>query len=40
MALVSIVYSLLSGFSSTNQLDSIKGIEGNIQNVPYSLCVQ
>lgn len=32
LALVSIVYSLQSGYSSYNQLDSIKSIEGNIQN--------
>lgn len=30
LALVSIVYSLQSGFSSSSQLDSIKNIEGNI----------
>lgn len=32
LALVSIVYSLQSGFSSSNQFEGIKNIEGNIQN--------
>lgn len=32
LAVVSIVYSLQSGYTSYNQLDSIKNIEGNIQN--------
>jgi len=32
LALVSIVYSLQSGFSSSNQFEGIKNIEGNIQD--------
>lgn len=32
LALVSIVYSLQSGFSTSNQFEGIKNIEGNIQN--------
>lgn len=32
LAVVSIIYSLQSGFSSSSQLDSIKDIEGNIKN--------
>lgn len=32
LAVVSIVYSLQSGFTSSNQFEGIKNIEGNIQN--------